>query len=229
MKILITGASKGIGLFLMQKLHEESYCVHGTYYSTLPPDELIPYCTKIDIGDDKQVSGWIQGIVSSEDEIVLINCASSNYNVIARKADVKKWSELINVNLLGAFRAINAVLPFMHAKGFGRIINLSSVLAQKGSAGTSAYAASKAALGGMTKSIAIENAKNNITINNLNLGYFNIGMTLNDIPYPVLEQIKTQIPMQKLGDPDNIYNAIKFLIKSDYVTGTSIDINGGLF
>lgn len=229
MKILITGASKGIGFFLFQKFHADGYEVYGTYNSTSPGVEYEKFFTKVDMSVEEEILNWITRSVNSEDQIVLINCASANYNVIARKANPDKWGDLIDVNLVGTFRAINALLPLMHEKGFGRIINLSSVLSQRGVAGTSAYAASKAALAGMAKTIAVENAKNNITINNLNLGYFNIGMTLNDIPADVLEGIKAQIPMQKLGDPENIYNAVKFLISSDYITGTSIDINGGLY
>ncbi|OQA50537.1 MAG: 3-oxoacyl-(acyl-carrier-protein) reductase FabG [Bacteroidetes bacterium ADurb.Bin302] len=132
------------------------------------------------------------------------------------------------MNLIGTFALINALLPLMHENGFGRIINCSSVLAQKGVAGTSAYAASKSALNGLVKCLAVENAAQGITINNLCLGYFNIGMTQNDVPEIVREKIKKQIPSHTFGDPQNIYLAIKFLIEADYVNGTSIDINGGL-
>ncbi len=229
MKILITGASKGIGFYLFEKFKTEGFRVFGTYSSTLPLEKYEQDFEKVDVANDKEVKGWVDSLVSNDDEIVLINCASVNYNTIARKADVQKWKYLIDVNLIGTFAAINAVLPFMHEKKYGRIINFSSILAQKGLAGTSAYAASKAALWGMAKAIAVENAKNNITINNINLGYFNIGMTLNDVPESVLSDIKKQIPAQKLGNPEDIYKAVKYLIDSEFTTGTSLDINGGLF
>lgn len=228
MKILISGASKGIGFFLFQRFFDLGFVVYGTYSSTLPHKKYEQYFTKVDISDTEQVESWIQNSVNEEDDIVLINCAGINYNAIARKADVEKWKHLIDVNLIGTFRTIHAVLPFMHEKKYGRIINFSSVLAQKGIPGTSAYAASKSALWGMTKTIATENAKNNITINNINLGYFDIGMTLTDVPDTLREDIKAQIPSHKLGDPENIYQVVKFFIDSDYTTGTSIDINGGL-
>ena len=228
MKILITGASKGIGFFLFEKFYNANHSVFGTYSSTSPKSEYKSYFTKVDIRNTQEVQSWVNSCVNQDDDVVLINCASSNYNSIARKADVEKWKELIDINLIGTFRAINAVLPFMYEKGFGRIINLSSVLSKKAVQGTSAYAASKAALTGMIKSIAVENAKKNITINNINLGYFNLGMTLSDVPENVLEEIKKQIPKQEFGNPENIYNAIQFFIASDYITGTSVDINGGL-
>jgi acetoacetyl-CoA reductase/3-oxoacyl-[acyl-carrier protein] reductase len=116
----------------------------------------------------------------------------------------------------------------MREQGYGRIINFSSVVAQKGIPGTSAYAASKAALWGLTKSIAVENASKGITINNLNLGYFDIGM-IKDVPDEMLSIIKKSIPQQKLGEPENILKAVEFLINADYMTGSSIDLNGGLF
>jgi NAD(P)-dependent dehydrogenase (short-subunit alcohol dehydrogenase family) len=100
--------------------------------------------------------------------------------------------------------------------GYGRIINMGSVVAQKGVAGTSAYAASKAGLWGMTKAIAEENREKNITINTLNLGYMDGGMGR-----------RIEAPLE-LGGIDSIINAIDFLVDSPFVTGTSIDINGGL-
>jgi acetoacetyl-CoA reductase/3-oxoacyl-[acyl-carrier protein] reductase len=116
----------------------------------------------------------------------------------------------------------------MRAENFGRIINLSSVVAQTFVPGTSAYAASKSGLWGLTKSVASENAQKGITINNLNLGYFEIGM-IQEVPKEYLDQIKSKIPSGELGHPYNIKETIKLLMKSDYINGTSIDINGGLF
>ena len=229
MKILITGASKGIGLFLFRKFIADGHTVYGTYSSTLPLNEFKSNFTKVNIGNTEEVNDWIKKSVDRNCEIVLINCAGANYNAIARKADVEKWKELIDINLIGTFRTINAVLPLMYEKGFGRIVNFSSILAQKGVAGTSAYAASKSALWGMTKTIAAENAKNNITINNINLGYFDIGMTLNDVPEFLQIEMKKQIPSNKFGNPEEIYKTVRYIIDSDYITGTSIDLNGGLY
>jgi len=228
MKILITGASRGIGHYLIQKLKDEDFDVCGTYNSTNPKDYLRGHFQKVDVTDNDQVQKWITSNVNSGDRIVLLNCAGVNFNALAHKTDPDKWLELLDVNLVGTFRMIRAVLPFMREKGFGRIINFSSVVAQKGVHGTSAYAASKSALWGMTKSIAVENAGKGITINNLNLGYFDIGL-ISEVPEPMLEGIKKTIPVQELGNPENILNAVKFLIKSDYISGTTLDINGGLY
>ena len=227
MKLLITGASKGIGYFLMKLFHAEDNEVYGTYNSTEPAAQKFKL-TKVDITNSEQVRNWIDSTVNLEDQLVLINCAGTNYNAFAHKADIGKWKSVIDVNLTGTFNVISAVLPFMREKGYGRIINFSSIVPQKGIAGTSAYAASKAGLWGLTKSIAAENAKKGITINTLNLGYFDIGM-ISEVPDNILSEIIKTIPVQKLGDPLNIYHAVKFLINSDYINGTMVDINGGLF
>jgi NAD(P)-dependent dehydrogenase (short-subunit alcohol dehydrogenase family) len=228
MKILITGASRGIGLYLLKKFKNEGYTVFGTFFGTQPEADLAKYFTKVDVGNTEEVQLWVEKNVIEEDEIVLVNCAGINYNSIARRADVEEWMNVINVNLLGTFRAIRSVLPFMYKKGFGRIINFSSIVAQRGVIGTSAYAASKSALWGMAKAIAAENAQKGITINNINLGYMNAGMTLNEVPENLREEIIQQNPSQKLGDLEDIFKTVKYLIETEYINGTSIDLNGGL-
>ena len=226
--ILITGASKGIGRYLLEKFQESGETVYGTYNTTNPDDKSASVLSKVDITDSSEVVSWINERAKSGEQLILINCAGTNYNSFAHKADLQKWRHVIDVNLMGSFNAISAVLPFMREHGYGRIINMSSIVAQKGIPGTSAYAASKAALWGMSKSIAAENAKKGITINNLNLGYFDIGM-ISDVPENFLKIIKKGIPTESLGNPINILEAVRFLIKSDYTTGTSIDINAGLY
>jgi len=228
MKILITGASRGIGLFLFKKFKEEGQAVFGTFSSTSPEQEFLEHFTKVDVSNTGEVQDWIENAVNNDDDIVLINCASINYNSLARRADVDDWMNLINVNLGGTFRAINAVLTLMYKKKFGRIINFSSIVAQKGVVGTSAYAASKSALWGMTKTIAVENGQKGITINAINLGYINAGMTINDVSEKLRAEIIEQIPSKKFGDLEDVYKTVRYLIDTEYVNGTSIDLNGGL-
>jgi NAD(P)-dependent dehydrogenase (short-subunit alcohol dehydrogenase family) len=123
---------------------------------------------------------------------------------------------------------IHALLPIMREQNWGRVVNFASVVAQSGVPGTTAYAASKAGLWGLSKSLAKENATKGITINSLNLGYFDVGM-IKEVPADMQAKIKEQIPSGMFGHPDNIYNAIRFLIDSDYVNGTTIDLNAGLY
>jgi NAD(P)-dependent dehydrogenase (short-subunit alcohol dehydrogenase family) len=131
------------------------------------------------------------------------------------------------VNLIGSFNTIRAVLPIMREQNFGRIINFSSVVAAKGTAGTSAYSASKSALWGMAKSLAQENASKNITINNINLGYSELGM-IEQVPEEFLNALVQQIPAKKLCDSIDIFKTVEFLRDCSYTNGSSIDINGGL-
>ena len=226
--ILITGASRGIGKYLFKKFTDAGERVYGTFNSGNPIEGKESFFTKVNISNHQEVLNWIESIKNNLDKIVLLNCAGGNYNSFAHKADVDKWGNLINVNLIGTFNVIHAILPIMRDQNYGRIINFSSIVAQMGIPGTSAYAASKSGLWGMIKSIAVENATKGITINNLNLGYFNIGM-ITEVPPKFQEIIKSKIPTGDFGDPENIFRAFKFIIEADYLTGTSVDINGGLF
>jgi NAD(P)-dependent dehydrogenase (short-subunit alcohol dehydrogenase family) len=224
--IIITGASGGIGSFLMNEFIKNNVEVRGIYNSTEPSlNRELMY--KADITDTNEISKFIEEIGVDLKNVILINCAGSNYNAFAHKADPVIWASLIQINLIGTFNMINALLPTMRSQNYGRIINIASVVAQKGVAGTSAYAASKSGLWGMTKAIAAENSSKGITINNLNLGYFQIGM-IDDIPEALQEQIKSTIPARDFGNPKDILNSINYLVETHYITGTSIDVNGGL-
>lgn len=225
--LIITGASRGIGKYLFDQFVELNETVFGTYNSTYPEMDKMEFFAKVDISNYSEVSSWIETIRSKISKLNLINCAGINYNSFAHKADMNKWSQVINVNLIGTINVIRAVLPIMREEGYGRIINFSSIVAQMGIPGTSAYAASKSGLYGMTKSIAVENATKGITINNLNLGYFDIGM-IKEVPEKSQEIIKEKIPTGNLGNPENIFRAVKFLIETDYINGASLDINGGI-
>jgi acetoacetyl-CoA reductase/3-oxoacyl-[acyl-carrier protein] reductase len=226
--ILITGASRGIGKFLLQKFVGAQEQVFGTFFSTPPESAWAHLYKKVDVTSIKEVMDWTGPLIARQDKIVLINSAGTNYNAFAHKAELKKWRQVIEVNLFGTFNVIQSVLPRMRETGYGRIINFSSVVAQLAIPGTSAYAASKAALWGLTRSLAAENAKKGITINNLNLGYFQIGM-ISEVPEEYQKALKDKIPAGDFGDPENIYRTIQLIIENNYLNGTSLDINGGLY
>ena len=227
--ILITGASKGIGRYLFCRLKQEGMKVLGTYNSTkVGLDEDIAAYYKVDVSDYKAVKEMITLMKSSLTQLVLLNCAGISYNSFAHKADVSLWGCVIDVNLKGSFNVIHEVLPLMREQGYGRIINFSSVIASFPTPGVSAYAASKAGLLGLTKSLAIENASKGITVNSINLGYVNMGMGINDVPELYQEKMKTQIPAGRFCEPEEVYNTVNYLIQTEYVNGTAIDINGAL-
>lgn len=225
---IITGVSGGIGNFLARHYAQKGFEVFGTYHSNQP--EILPgvITNKVDVSNPNQVRDWVNGLSMDSAELVLINSAGITYNAFAHKSDHAIWKNVIDVNLFGSFNTSSLLLPHMREKKFGRIINFSSVVAQSGVMGTSAYAASKAGLWGMSKTLAIENATKGITVNTLNLGYFDIGMIIK-VPDDMQKQISAKIPVNRFGDPENIVAAVDFLVKSDYTTGESININGGLY
>lgn len=223
--ILITGAGRGIGKYLFERFHHEGYVVSGTYNLSSAP--LCHLAFKVDITRPSEIQMWLNMVNPHLKELVLVNCAGINYTSFAHKADLGKWADVINVNLIGTFNVIHAVLPIMRKEGYGRIINLSSVVARKPVPGASAYAASKAGLLGMIKSLSAENASKGITINNLNLGYFNIGM-INEVTDEYQEKLMGEIPAHSFGNPEDIFRTIRMLIETPYINGASIDMNGGL-
>ena len=226
--IIITGASNGIGKYLHDYFLKLDNEVIGIYNNTAPKTNHNSF-VKLDISNYEKVKEFYDKIEDKLQDIRIINCAGINYNSYAHKVSIENWRKVIEVNLYGTFYMNSIFLNKMREQNFGRIINISSIVAQKGVPGTSAYAASKSALWGMTKAIAVENASKGITINNLNLGYFNIGM-IEQVSQDVQDTIKKQIPINnEFGNSLNIYNAINFLFNSPYITGTSIDINGGLY
>lgn len=222
MDIIITGASKGIGKFLYKEFEDRQNKVIGTCSKTFSK-----VLSQVNIVHFDEVSKWIDNI-NLGNEIVLINCAGISYNSFAHKSNLLEWNKVIEVNLLGTFNVINKLLPIMRKNNYGRIINFSSVVAQIATPGVSSYAASKSALWGLSKVLAIENATKNITINNINLGYADIGM-ISEVPKDYRKTIKEQIPNKKFCPPEQIYNTAEYIINNNYLNGTSIDLNGGLY
>ena len=223
--ILITGASRGIGKYLYKYFATKGDEVYGTYNSTTP--ENIKGLTKVDISRYNEVESWIQSIPNLN-EIKLINCAAIADSSFAHKCKIEEWHKVIDINVKGTFNTIRALLPIMRGQGYGRIINFSSVIAQKGTPGVSAYAASKSALWGMAKSLATENASKGISVNNINLGYVNLGMGLEQVPEQMQETLKKQIPLGRFCEPEEMVATIEYLIKTPYINGSSVDLNGGL-
>ena len=226
--IIITGASRGVGKFLFETFTNRGEIVYGSFNQTKPEIEANTkgQFSKVDVTNIDQVSNWI-GEIPLDEKLEVINCAGISYNSFAHKADIEQWSKVIEVNVLGTFNVIRSVLPHMRTHKYGRIINFSSVVAQKGTPGVSAYAASKAALWGLTKSISAENGSLNVTINNINLGYSELGM-IEQVPEKYMESILAQIPKRELCSKEDLLNTVDYLRNTSYATGTSVDLNGGI-
>jgi acetoacetyl-CoA reductase len=161
---------------------------------------------------------------------VLVNNAGITIDKTVRKMTVEDWDRVIQVNLSGAFYLCHAVLQHMLDRGYGRIINISSVIGEKGNVGQANYAAAKSGLFGLTNSLALETARKGITVNSVAPGFIATDMVA-AMPPEALQRVITQIPVPRLGAPDEVARVVEFLADPDsgYITGEILDINGGLY
>lgn len=223
--IIITGASRGIGKYLFDSFKSNEKVI-GTYLNTKPLENS-DNVHQLNVNDFGQVEKFVEKNAESFEDITLINCAGVTYNSFTHKSDPVKWKNTLETNLFGTYNFIRATLPLMREQKFGRIINFSSVVAQKPTPGVSSYSASKSALWGLSKSIAVENASLNITINNINMGYSELGM-IKTVPEEFKKQIISQIPAGSLCEPADILRTVNYLRETKYITGSSIDLSGGI-
>lgn len=233
--VLITGASGGLGKEIADALHTAEYSLALLYLNKKPDgfqestDQVSLH--KTDLRDESQIANSVHDCIQHHGKIdILINNAGVNYNAISWKIDKKEWDNVLSINLTAPMLCSKHVIPYMKKNNFGRIVNISSVLANTGIAGASAYAASKAGLWGLTKSLALETAKHNITVNQISPGYYNTGM-IKELGEEQKNEIIKNIPKNKLGNSINLINCLFYLLQeeSDYITGENIHINGGLF
>lgn len=157
---------------------------------------------------------------------ILINNAGIHDDSPVIRMSPRQWNAVIDVNLTGAFNFARSVLPAMKARGFGRIINISSVTAFAGTPGAANYAASKAGIIGLTKSLAREVARHGITVNSISPGYFDAGMFY-DMSESAREESAGRIPAGRLGRPEEVSEMVSILISCGYLTGQNFVLDGG--
>ena len=159
----------------------------------------------------------------------LVNNAGITVDKTVRKMTHDDWHNVLDVNLFGAFCMTKAVLEHMIGRGFGRIVNISSVIGETGNVGQANYAASKAGLFGFTKSLALETAQRGITVNCVAPGFIETEMVA-AIPEPVLAKVVEKIPQRRLGKPEEVARVVRFLLEDDssYITGAVYSVNGGI-
>lgn len=233
----VTGGNKGIGRSIVFKLAEQMKYVYFTFNTDLNSANEVTkmcsnstaiHCNLKDINEIKKVAGYI----SKKDVVVdiLINNAGYDNDSTFLKMSVESWDEVIDINLKSVFHFTKHFLNGMISNGWGRIINISSIAASTGAFGKSNYSAAKAGLLGFTKSLALELASKNITVNAVSPGAINTNM-FNRIPEKYREAIIKNIPMKRLGEPIEVANLIKFLVsdESSYITGQNIHVNGGSY
>ncbi len=234
---LVTGASRGIGKAIAEKLSEDGFFVVGTATSDEGADSISTYLgdngkgLKLDVADSDSITAVIKTI---NDEFgiptVLVNNAGiTRDNLLMRMKD-DEWDDIINTNLTSVFRMSKAVLRGMMKVKSGRIINISSVVGFTGNAGQANYAAAKAGMIGFAKSMAKEVGSRNITINTVAPGFIDTDMT-RELSDEIKDTLLSSIPLNRLGKGKEIAHAVAFLASAGagYITGETIHVNGGMF
>jgi 3-oxoacyl-[acyl-carrier protein] reductase len=226
--IILTGASGGIGRAILPALTALDNVV-AIYHSRQPDISGLGGVTsyQLDLTSECAIGDFISSIKSRLNKITLIHAAALSRDGLSAKFSTDDWDQVINVNLRGNFLLSRAMLIPMIAEKWGRIIHVSSVAGMKGVPGTLAYSTTKTGLLGMSRVLANEYARFGITSNVLVPGYFNTGL-IDTLSEKVRQKIMDAIPSGRLGDPSNIVNAVEFLMKSDYVNGSAIHVDGGI-
>jgi 3-oxoacyl-[acyl-carrier protein] reductase len=237
---LVTGASQGIGWDIAQALvvagakvavaarTEEKLALLVGEIEAAGGEAI---AVKMDVADAEQVKAGFKQVIDKFGRLdILINNAAITRDGLAVRMKADDWDAVIRTNLTGAHLCIQQALGTMMRARAGRIINVSSVVAQMGNAGQANYVAAKAGLIGLTKAIAMEIASRNITVNAVAPGFIDTPMTsvLSD---KVKEELKTRIPLGRLGVPRDIAASIVFLASDEaaYITGHVLDVNGGMY
>jgi 3-oxoacyl-[acyl-carrier protein] reductase len=236
---LVTGASQGIGRDTALALAEAGAKVAvaarteeklAALVSDIAAAGGTSLAVKMDVADAEQVkAGFKQALEKFGRLDILVNNAAITRDGLAMRMKADDWEAVLRTNLTGAHLCIQQALPTMMKARAGRIINISSVVAQSGNAGQANYVAAKAGIIGLTKAIAIEMASRNITVNAVAPGFVETPMT-DALPDKVKEELKTRIPLGRMGSARDVAVAIVFLASDEagYITGHVLNVNGGM-
>ncbi len=235
-KILITGATGTIGNALVKKFVSLEGKVLATGTKTEKLETLkkeFPNISvlKFDISEHSKIEEFIENVSSQLVGLdVLVNNAGINMDNLSLRMKDEEWKKVIDVNLGSTFLFCKYGIKKMLKNKYGRVVNITSVVGHTGNLGQSNYAASKAGIIGMSKSLAIEYAKKNITINCVSPGFIQSNMT-DKIVESIKAVLTSRIPMSKLGSGEDVSNTVAFLSSdaASYITGETIHVNGGMY
>jgi len=237
--VLVTGGARGIGSAICRELAERGATVAINYRQSLHLAENLRdeirrdgcECEAFqgDVSHSGAARKLIQDVLDCFHHIdVLVNNAGITRDRSIRKMTDEEWLEVIETNLNSAFYCISAVVPVMIQRNYGRIVNIASFCGQTGNFGQVNYSASKGGIIAMTKALALELAKYNITVNAIAPGFTNTEM-LATIPDEIRRQARDRIPLHRFAEPEEIAKAVAFVVcDGDYITGQQISVNGGI-
>ena len=234
--ILITGASGGIGNELVKKFVSLGGNVLGSGTKSEKLDKIKKQypnikVKKFNIAEHLRIEEFIDDVSLELGGLdILINNAGTNADNLSLRMKEEEWKKVIDINLTATFLLSKHAIKKMLKSKFGRIVNITSVVGHTGNLGQSNYSASKAGIIGMSKSLAIEYAKKNITVNCVSPGFIISDMTMN-IAEKVKLYLTSRIPMGKLGTGEDVSNCVAFLSseQASYVTGETLHVNGGMY
>ena len=235
-KVLITGATGGIGFSIVEKYYEYNSTILATGSNNEKLNELKKQFPKIniirfDISNHSNIEKFIDDVSQKLSGLdIIINNAGINSDNLSLRMKEDEWKKVIDINLSSTFYICKFGIKKMLKRKYGRIINITSIVGHTGNIGQSNYSASKAAIVAMSKSLALEYAKKNITINCVSPGFIKTNMTdkLND---EIKQNLMSKIPMNRFGTGDDISNTILYLSSdyASYITGETIHVNGGMY
>jgi acetoacetyl-CoA reductase len=236
---LVTGGIRGIGLAICERLMNRGVKVAAGYSSNA--EAARQFCDKYadrrvtvhqgNIGRHEDCARVIEEVLGQHGQLdILVNNAGITVDKTVRKMSWQEWDHVIHVNLSGAFYLSQGILQTMLDRGYGRIINISSMVGSAGGFGQANYASAKSGMFGLTMSLALETASKGITVNAVTPGYVTTDMTA-AVPAAAMERVIARIPVGRLGEPDEIARVVEFLAdpESGYITGQVYPINGGLY
>ena len=236
---VVTGGAQGIGQAIATTLAQEGSDVVVADLDANRCEETVAriqqlgrkaMAVSVNVGDWDQVKGMIDQVQKEWQRIdVLVNNAGITRDGLLLRMKEEDWQSVLQVNLTGTFFCVKAVLPTMSRQRCGRIVNIASIVGAIGNIGQANYAASKAAVIGLTKTVAREYASRNITVNAVAPGFIDTAMT-QDLSAETKEALLNQIPLKRLGQPSDIADAVSFLCseKAGYITGHVLHVNGGM-
>ena len=235
-KILVTGASGGIGSEIVKKFVSLGGDVLGTGTKAEKLDLIKKQyqsikVKKFDISEHSRIEEFIDDVALELGGLdVLINNAGTNVDNLSLRMKEEEWKKVIDINLTSTFLLTKHAIKKMLRNKFGRVVNITSVVGHTGNLGQSNYAAAKSGIIGMSKSLALEYAKKNITINCVSPGFIVSDMTMN-IAEKVKLYLTSRIPMGKLGTGEDVSNCVAFLSsdQASYITGETLHVNGGMY